>query len=172
MRQKDLFKFNFLGFMTMKKLAILAVLAIVVCATALAGTMSRAQQVQQPAVQASTSMSDIDKALANGPVFIEFEMVGCHYCAQQHPISAQLQSDYAGKVTFFFLDANENRDLASTFQVTGVPQMDIIVSKSGNTYTYMGPNGKSDSISSSRFLGLTQKDDLKTALDAALQARM
>jgi thiol-disulfide isomerase/thioredoxin len=157
--------------MTAKKLVILAVLAIIACSAVLTGTMAMAQQAQQPAAPASVSMSDIDSALAKGPVFVEFETAGCHYCQQQLPISQQLQSDYSGKVTFFFVDANQNHDLANTFQVTMVPQMDVIVSKTGSTYTYMGPSGKSDSISSSRFIGLTQRDDLKTALDAALQAR-
>jgi thioredoxin-like negative regulator of GroEL len=157
--------------MTVKKLAILAVLAILACSPVLACTVSTAQQVQLPVSRATASMSDIDNALATGPVFIEFETAGCHYCQQQHPISQQLQSDYAGKVTFFFLDANQNRDLARTFQVSSVPQMSIIVSKTGNTYSYMGPNGKSDSISESKFMGLTERNDLKNALDAALQAR-
>jgi thioredoxin 1 len=157
--------------MTLKKLTILAVLAIVVCATALAGIAATAQQMQQPVTRATVSMSDIDKALASGPVFVEFETPGCHYCQQQRPISQQLQSSYAGKVTFFFVDATQNHDLANTFQITMVPQIDIIVSKSGSTYTYEGPSGKSNSISSSRFVGLTQSNQLKSAIDAALQAR-
>jgi thioredoxin-like negative regulator of GroEL len=157
--------------MIVKKLAILAILAVLACSAMLASTVSMAQQVQQPGTPATVTMSDINNALANGPVFIEFETAGCHYCQQQLPISQQLQSDYTGKVTFFFVDANQNHDLANTFQVTMVPQMNIVVSKTGSTYTYMGPNGKSNSISSSRFIGLTQSDDLKTALDAALQAR-
>ena len=157
--------------MTLKKLTTLAVLAIVVCATALTGIVAMAQQMQPPVARATVSMSDIDNALASGPVFIEFETPSCHYCQQQHPISQQLQSSYSGKVTFFFVDATQNHDLADTFQVTMVPQMDIIVSKSGSTYTYEGPNGKSNSIGSSRFIGLTQSDQLKSAIDAALQAR-
>ena len=158
--------------MTVKKLAILAVLAILACSPVLACTVSTAQQVQLPVSRATASMSDIDNALATGPVFIEFETAGCHYCQQQHPISQQLQSDYAGKVTFFFVDANENRDLARTFQVVSVPQMDIIASKSGSTYTYVDRNGNpSSSIGSSKILGLTQKDTLTQVLNAAVQMK-
>ncbi len=151
----------------------MAIVALIACAAVLAGTHCTAQQqMQQPVTTARVSMSDIDSALAKGPVFVEFETAECGYCKQQKPISQGLASDYAGKVTFFFVDANENRELARTFQVTGVPQMDVIASGSNGKYTYIGQDGApSDSVASSRFIGLTQKDALKTALDAALQKR-
>ncbi len=156
--------------MTAKKLAILSVLAILACAAMLAGPASMAQP--RSGATATVTMSDVDSALAKGPVFLEFETAECSYCKQQHPISQQLQGDYAGKVTFFFVDANENRDLAKAFQVTGVPQMDVIATKADGKYTYVDKNGAtSDSIGGSRIMGLTQKDTLKKALDAALNVK-
>ncbi len=161
--------------MMAKRLTVLAVLAVLSCSVLLpavvysAGTQTA---VQQPVTYSKISMGDIDSALAKGPVFIEFETKECGYCKQQRPISQQLETDYAGKVTFFFVDANENRDLARTFQVTGVPQINVIASKSGDKYTYIDKNGApSDSIGASRFIGLTQKDALKTAIDSAMRTR-
>jgi len=123
------------------------------------------------AVTQRYTMADVDSALASGPVFLEFETEQCGYCKQQRPISEALASEYEGKVTFIYVDANENRELAKAFQVSGVPQMDIILEKSDG-YTYVGKDGKtSDSVGASRFLGLTQKDTLKTALDAAVRMR-
>ncbi|HTY91087.1 MAG TPA: thioredoxin family protein [Methanocella sp.] len=158
--------------MTANRILIMAIVAFIACAAALGGTHCIAQQMQQPVTQAKVSMSDIDSALARGPVFIEFETASCHYCQQQKPVSQGLARDYAGKITFFFVDAMENHDLARTFQVNGVPQMDIVVSKSDSKYTYIDQNGgTSDSITASRFVGYTEKDRLKPALDAALQKR-
>ena len=163
--------------MMAKRLTVLAMLALIACAAVLTGlACNNAAQgqsaVQQPVAAAKVTMGDIDSALAKGPVFVEFETAECGYCKQQRPISQQLQGDYAGKATFFFVDANENRDLARTFQVTGVPQMDVIASKSDGKYTYIDKNGApSDSIGASRFMGLTQRDALKKALDAAIQAK-
>lgn len=163
--------------MTAKRLTVLAVLAFIACAAVLAGIVCNAQTqgqyaAQQPAAQAKITKGDIDNALAKGPVFLEFETKECGYCKQQRPISQQLESEYAGKMTLFFVDAAENRDLARAFQVTGVPQMDVIASKSDGKYTYVDKNGApSDSIGASRFIGLTQKDALKKALDAAIQMR-
>jgi thiol-disulfide isomerase/thioredoxin len=160
--------------MKAQKLTVLTVMAFVACAAILAGVTCKAQQYspQQPVTRATVSMADVDNALANGPVFLEFETSECSYCKQQHPISQQLQSDYAGKVTFLFLDANQNRDLARTFQVVSVPQMDVIASKSGGTYTYVDTNGNpSTSIRSSKILGLTRRDALTKVLNSAIQMR-
>jgi thioredoxin 1 len=161
--------------MMAKRLTVLAMLAFIACAAALAWGVCHAEAqgaVQQPVTYAKITMGDIDSALVKGPVFLEFETKECGYCKQQRPISQQLESEYAGKATFFFVDAMENRDLARTFQLTGVPQIDIIASKSDSNYTYIDKNGApSDSIGASRFIGLTQKDALKKALDAAIRVR-
>lgn len=118
------------------------------------------------------TMADVDNALAKGPVFIEFETKECGYCKQQRPISEALANDYSGKVTFFFIDAAENRALAKQFQVSGVPQMDVLLSKTATGYTYADRDGKpSDSIAASRFQGLTDRDTLRKTLDAAVQLR-
>jgi thioredoxin 1 len=155
--------------MTANRFTVVAILAFIACAAVLTGTLCKAQQMQPVS---KVTMGDIDNALTKGPVFVEFETKECSYCKQQKPISQGLESEYAGKATFFFVDAAENRDLAKAFQVTGVPQMNVIASKSNGKYTYIDQKGApSDSIAASRFIGLTQKDQLKTALDAAIKNR-
>ncbi|HTX43174.1 MAG TPA: thioredoxin family protein [Methanocella sp.] len=163
--------------MMAKRLTVLALLAFIACAALLTAVAcynaaQALEAIPQPVTSAKVTAGDIDGALAKGPVFVEFETAECGYCKQQRPISQQLEGEYAGKVTFFFVDANENRDLARAYQVTGVPQIDVIASKSDGKYTYIDKNGApSDSIGASRFIGLTQKDALKTALDAAIRAK-
>ena len=152
-------------------LVVLAVLGAM-CAGGIWLTHGAAQPaVAQVQGTAQYTMADIDAALTNGPVFVEFETSECGYCKQQRPISEALASEYHDKVTFFFVDATQNRDLARQFQVSGVPQMDIIANKSVE-YTYVGKDGKtSNSVAASRFLGLTDRDTLKTALDTAVRLR-
>jgi thioredoxin 1 len=152
-------------------LVVLAVLTALL-ATGFALVHSASMPVAAQGTVQQYTMADIDNALAKGPVFIEFETKECSYCKQQRPISEALASDYGGKVTFFFIDAAENRALARQFQVSGVPQMDILLNKTATGYTYVGNDGKtSDSIAASRFQGLTDRDTLRTALDAAVQMR-
>lgn len=159
---------------TLTALIVSAVFTVLIfSAAAAAQSQSMAPQAQNmQAASGKITMADIDNALASGPVFVEFETKECGYCKQQKPISQALASDYAGKVTFLFVDATENRDMARAFQVSGVPQMDVIASKTDGKYVYVDKDGKTtDSLASSKFIGLTQKDTLTTALDAAVHAR-
>ena len=107
-----------------------AVVVLAVCTAVLVAGFTLAHSAWTPASAQGTvqqyTMADVDNALAQGPVFIEFETKECGYCKQQRPISEALASDYGGKVTFFFVDAAENRALAKQFQVSGVPQMAMI----------------------------------------------
>jgi thioredoxin 1 len=152
----------------------LVVLAVLTALLAAGGALVHSATMPaaaQGTVQQYTT-ADIDNALAKGPVFIEFETRECSYCKQQRPISEALANDYNGKVTFFFVDANDNRALARQFQVSGVPQMDILLDKTATGYTYVDRDGKtSDSVAASRFQGLTDSNNLRTALDAAVRLR-
>lgn len=154
--------------MTAIKLTVLTALTILGMVL-MAGVVS-AQDVSQ--AQSRITMDDIDSALQKGPVFLEFETKECSYCRQQKPITESLESEYSGNVTFFYIDAAENRDIARKFQVSGVPQMNVIVSKTDGGYTYAGRDGRtSENLGETKFVGLTQGDVLKSALDAAVQMR-
>jgi thioredoxin-like negative regulator of GroEL len=153
-----------------------ALVVLAVLTALLAAGFALAHSASMPAAAQGTvqqyTMADMDNALAKGPVFVEFETKECSYCKQQRPITEALANDYSGKVTFFFVDANENRALAKQFQVSGVPQMDVLLNKTATGYTYVDKDGKpSDSITASRFQGLTDRDTLRTTLDAAVQMR-
>lgn len=160
--------------MTANKLLTVLIVSAVFTAAMIAGFAG----AQSPAMPATTTaaekvtMADIDKALATGPVFVEFETPECSYCKQQRPISEALAEEYAGNVTFLFVDSTENRDMAKAFQVSGVPQINVIARKSDGKYSYVRKDGTtSDNVAGSRFVGLTQAEMLKTALDAAVRLR-
>ena len=154
-------------------LVVLAVLAaLLVTGFGPAQVAAKPALAQAPDSIQAYSTADIDSALASGPVFVEFETKECGYCKQQKPISEALASEYQGKVTFIFVDASEDRDLARQFQVQGVPQMNVIVNQSASGYTFGDKDGQtSPNLAASRFIGLTQQDALKTALDAAVRMR-
>jgi thioredoxin 1 len=161
--------------MVTNKVAIALVLIAVFTAVLVAG-VALAHSAWTPTSAQGTvqqyTMADIDNALAKCPVFVEFEAGGCDCCKRQRPISEALAGDYSGKVTFMFIDAVYNCALANRFQVSYMPQMDVLLSKTATGYTYVDRNGKtSDNIAASRFQGLTNKDTLQKALDAAVQLR-
>lgn len=103
---------------------------------------------------------------------VEFWTTTCTYCKQQVGIIDQLKGQYTN-VKFLDFDANANKDLTKAFGVTSVPTMSVIVKKNADgTYTYAGPGGKiTTDRFQSRFIGLTQKDALSTAINAALANR-
>jgi thioredoxin 1 len=161
--------------MTANKIRTALVVSAVFSALLLSGAATARSLEALPVLQSDTSkitMADIDEKLTSGPVFIEFETRECGYCKQQRPISEALADEYQGKATFIFVDAKDNRDIAKTFQVSGVPQIDVIADKKDGQYVYVGKDGTtSGSIAGSKFVGLTQKDTLRTALDAAVRLR-
>jgi thioredoxin 1 len=151
-------------------LVVLAVFTALLAAGAVARSVAMPVAVQDTVQQYTTA--DIDNALAKGPVFIEFETRECSYCKQQRPISEGLANDFAGKATFFFVDANDNRALARQFQVSGVPQINVLLDRTSTGYRYVGGDGKaSDSLTASRFQGYTDGNTLRAALNAAVQLR-
>lgn len=151
---------------TLKLLAAIAALGMLLAIGA-----QHACAAPQPVMASQTTTADIDAALVKGPVFLEFETQSCGYCKQQHPISEGLARNYPS-VTFMFVDASENRNLASQFGVSGVPQMSVISQKTGDGYTYVDKDGKATgNMESAKFMGLTQADALKNALDAAVRMR-
>jgi thioredoxin 1 len=117
-------------------------------------------------------MGDVDAALAGGPVFIEFGAPWCQYCVEEKPIIEELKKEYTG-VTFMDVNTDENNALPDAFYVGGIPQMNLIVKKNPDgSYLYADVYGKTTGDRKrSAIIGFTEKADLKTALDAALQAR-
>ena len=146
------------------------ILVALVLVTLTAGCTTSAK----PGVNATPDpvMGDIDTALTGGPVFVEFGAPWCQYCVEEKPIIEELKKEYTG-VTFMDVNTDENNALPEAFYVDGIPQMDLIVKKNPDgSYLYVDVYGKATGDRKrSAIIGFTEKADLKTALDAALQAR-
>jgi len=149
------------------------VLLVSGCCSFCSGT-NMATVTPTPAAGASpvSTMGDIDTLLQKGPVFVEFGATWCTWCTQEQPIIDSLKKNYTG-ITFVHVDTDENSVLPDAFSVDGIPQMDIIVNKTADgSYTYIDPYGKTtNDRTSSRIIGYTDQDTLKSLLDAAAAAR-
>ena len=72
----------------------------------------------------------IDDLLAeDDPIFIFFYSDRCPYCHQQMPIIDQLEGEYAGEVTFIWINVTERPDHAAEFDVRALPTMVAISGK-------------------------------------------
>jgi len=89
----------------------------------------------------------------DGVVLVDFWAEWCPPCQMIAPIIEELAGEYQGKAKIGKLDVDANRDTAGKFGITAIPS--LIVLKGGEAVK--------------RFTGVTQKDDLKEAIDQALQ---
>ena len=75
----------------------------------------------------------------------------CGPCKTQDPILEELKEDWEGSVTFEKIDVDENQDVANEYQVRSIPT--IVV--------------ENDEGVVERFVGVTQREDLESALKQA-----
>jgi thioredoxin 1 len=105
--------------------------------------------------------SEINRLLdANKPVFVFFYADWCHFCDEQKPIIAELEQEYADKIAFFRVNAEENPQAMNEFAVTEFPAMFLIVDKNAEGYLYQ------------EFEGFTDKETLKEGFDFVIVARL
>ncbi|TET35184.1 MAG: thioredoxin [Planctomycetota bacterium] len=86
------------------------------------------------------------------PVLVDFSAEWCAPCKLFHPILESLANDYAGRVKVGKLNVDKSPQTANKFEVRSVPTILIF------------NNGKVEAS----FTGLTPKDEIAIALDAAL----
>lgn len=90
---------------------------------------------------------------SSGVSLVDFWAEWCGPCKMMSPIIDELAKEYAGKAKIGKVNVDEEYDLAEQFGVSSIPTLVII--KDGNEVK--------------RFVGLTQKAVLVSALDSFLQ---
>jgi len=75
----------------------------------------------------------------------------CGPCKTQDPILEEMEEDWGERVTFEKIDVDENQDIANEYQVRSIPT--IVV--------------ENDDGVVERFVGVTQREDLESALEQA-----
>jgi thioredoxin 1 len=95
--------------------------------------------------------SNFDNTVGSGVTLVDFWAEWCGPCKMMTPVIDELASEYGDKVTVGKIDVDAEQELAMKFQVSSIPT--LIVFKDGEV--------------AERFVGVTSKSDLATALDAA-----
>jgi len=88
-----------------------------------------------------------------GVALVDFWAEWCPPCQMIAPIIEELADTYQGKAKIGKVDVDAGRAVASQFGITAIPT--LIVFKGGEAVK--------------RFTGVTQKDELQAAIDAALE---
>jgi thioredoxin 1 len=101
-------------------------------------------------VTSSTWDSEVIKA--QGLIMVDFWAVWCAPCRMVSPTVEELAKEYQGKMKFMKLNTDENPDIASKYNIMGIPT--LMFFKDGRTL---------DSI-----VGAVPKQQLKAKIDSLL----
>lgn len=118
-----------------------------------AGTVEVISQMQYKQM-----VSDFDSATWNfkgkRPALVDFNAVWCGPCKRLAPLLAQLAEKYKGKVDFYSVDVDKNKQLARTYGIQSVPMM-LLIPMSGQPASITGliPIEKIDEAIGSVLLG-------------------
>jgi len=103
------------------------------------------QKVESTNFDAEVLASDV-------PVMVDFWAPWCGPCKMLTPIIEGLAEEYSGKVKIVKVNVDDNQQLASRFNIRGIPT--VLVFKGGEVTSTM--------------VGLQPKEQLMQALDSAL----
>jgi thioredoxin 1 len=86
------------------------------------------------------------------PVLVDFWAPWCGPCKMLSPVIEEIASEYNGKAKVCKVNADENMELSTKFQITSIPC--LILFKNGEVFQ--------------RVVGFRQKGDIEKLIDSAL----
>ncbi|MFN0148553.1 MAG: thioredoxin [Dehalococcoidia bacterium] len=95
---------------------------------------------------------DTDVVKSELPVLVDFWAPWCGPCRMVAPVVAELSDEYAGKVSFFKMNTDENPQVPTKFGIRSIPT--LLIFKGGEL--------------KGTIVGYRPKNDLKKRIDEAL----
>ncbi|KXS46563.1 MULTISPECIES: thioredoxin family protein [Methanohalophilus] len=151
------------------------VLIVMLLAFVTTGCTAPEVNQQQETIVQESNIKDIEQLntlLEKEPVLIKFGSPTCAPCRDQDFILDIIADDYKGKASVIMVNINEEPRVASFFEVYSIPDMSVIAGIKDDRYLFMGPEGNvSFDRRSTRYVGLTDDNTLRQALDNAIAYR-
>jgi thioredoxin len=88
------------------------------------------------------------------PIVVDFNATWCGPCRKLAPILEELAAEYEGKVDFYSIDVDQNKELAKTLEIQSIPYVVFI---------------KSVNEDPAELIGLVTKEELKVYIDNLLK---
>ena len=83
------------------------------------------------------------KFLGNKPTIIDFYATWCGPCKRLSPIMEQLAKEYNGKVQFYKVDVDKERELATMIEIQSIPSI-LFIPKKGKPIMAQGALPKAE----------------------------
>ncbi|MCC6153811.1 MAG: thioredoxin [Candidatus Hydrogenedentes bacterium] len=97
------------------------------------------------------TVDTFDSTVSNGVTLVDFWAEWCGPCRMMTPVLDQLATEYAGKAKIAKVNVDNEQDLAIKFDISSIPA--LLIFKDGKV--------------AKRFVGVTAKGELASALDGA-----
>lgn len=125
-------------------------LAIILLMMGLVSTQGASAQVVKEITKSefTKKVADLEKNknwkfLGNKPTIIDFYATWCGPCKRLSPIMEQLAKEYNGKVQFYKVDVDKERELATMFGIQSIPSI-LFIPKKGKPIMAQGALPKSE----------------------------
>ena len=125
-------------------------LAIILLMMGLVSTQGASAQVVKEITKSefTKKVADLEKNkdwkfLGNKPTIIDFYATWCGPCKRLSPIMEQLAKEYNGKVQFYKVDVDKERELAMMFGIQSIPSI-LFIPKKGKPIMAQGALPKAE----------------------------
>ncbi len=92
----------------------------------------------------STQQFEQEVLNSNHPVFVDFWATWCGPCQMVSPIVEELAKEYEDKVNFVKVDVDQNKELASKYNIMSIPTLAIF--RNGQVVAQAAGAGSKESI--------------------------